>query len=200
MIKVAVFASGSGTNLQAIIDAVEGGSLSVSLSLVVSDNKDAYALQRAEKASIKTEFINPKLFKTREEYDAELVKVLKKEKINLIVLAGFMRIISPALIKQFPNKILNIHPAILPAFKGAHGIKDAFDYGVKVTGVTVHFVDEKMDHGPIILQQTVEVQEGDTADSLEERIHKVEHQLYPKAIQLFAENRLKLDGRKVKIV
>ena len=200
MINIAVFASGRGTNLQAIIKAVKKGEIKANLSLVVSDNKSAYALKRAKKAKIKTAFIDSKRFSSREDYDAEVINVLEKENIDLIVLAGFMRIISPVLIKRFPNRILNIHPALLPCFKGAHGIKDAFDYSVKVTGVTVHFIDEKMDHGPIILQQAVKIKNTDTLESLEAKIHRIEHKIYPEAIRLFVEGKLKVEGRGVKIV
>jgi len=198
--NIAVFASGRGTNLQAIIRAVKKGKIKANLSLVVSDNKAAHALKRAKRAKIKTVFIDPKNFSSREDYDSEVVKVLEAENVDLVVLAGFMRIISPVLIRRFPNKILNIHPALLPSFKGTHGIEDTFNYGVKVTGVTVHFVDERMDHGPIILQQIVKIKDTDTAESLEAKIHKVEHKIYPEAIRLFTEGRLKIEERKVKIV
>ena len=144
--------------------------------------------------------VDPQPFTCREAYDGALVEALKPEGIDLIVLAGFMRLITPVLIRAYPNKILNIHPALLPSFKGARGIEDAFDYGAKVTGVTVHFVDDKMDHGPIILQKAVRVEENDTEESLEAKIHKVEHKLYPEAIRLYVQGRLKVEGRKVKIV
>ena len=198
--NIAVFASGRGTNLAAIIKAVKKGKIKANLSLVISDNNGAYALKKAKRAKIKTAFIDSKRFSSREDYDAEVIKVLEKENIDLIVLAGFMRIISPVLIKRFPNRILNIHPALLPCFKGAHGIKDAFDYSVKVTGVTVHFIDEKMDHGPIILQQAVKIKNTDTLESLEAKIHRIEHKIYPEAIRLFVEGKLKVEGRGVKIV
>jgi phosphoribosylglycinamide formyltransferase-1 len=196
----AVFASGRGTNLQAIIRAVKKGKISASLALVVSDNKEAYALKRAKRAKIKTVVVEAKNFNSREGYDAELVKILEQENIDFIVLAGFMRIITSVLINKFRNKILNIHPALLPSFKGTHAIVDAFNYGVKFTGVTVHFVDEKMDHGPIILQGLVKIKEDETAETLEAQIHKIEHKIYPEAIGLFSEGKLKFEGRKVKIV
>lgn len=196
----AVLASGNGTNLQAIINAVKKGTLKANLKLVASDNPNAFALVRARKAKIKSVVINPKDFFDRESFDKALLDYLREEKIDFIVLAGFMRILSPLFINAYSYKILNIHPAILPGFKGAHAIKDAFDYGTKITGVTVHFVDAKVDHGPIILQEAVAIHPKDTLAALESKIHKIEHAIYPKAINLFAQKRLKLSGRKVKII
>lgn len=199
--KFAVLISGNGTNLQAIIDAVRAGSITAELAFVVSDREDAFGLQRAEHAGIKAMVFNPKNYTNRQSVDRDIAAFLKKEEIDFIVLAGYMRILTPFFIKQFPRKILNIHPALLPSFKGAQGIKDAFTYGVKVSGVTVHFVDEKMDHGPIIMQEAVAVEEGDTLQTLEEKIHAVEHRIYPKAIQLFVEDLLKVvAGRKVEVL
>ena len=185
--NIAVFASGNGTNLQAIIEAASRGEIKAKVSLVVSDKNGAYALTRAKKAGIETFVLSPKGFKNREDYDREVIKRLKKKNINLIVLAGFMRLVSPYFVKEYRNKILNIHPALLPAFKGTHAIRDAFKAGVKETGVTVHFVDEELDHGPVILQETVAIEKSDTPDTVEEKIHKIEHRLYPKAIQMFVE-------------
>ena len=196
----AVFASGNGSNLQAIINAVKKRVIKANIALVVSDNPKAYALERALRARIKSVVINPKDFFDRESFDRAVIEYLKKEKIDFIVLAGFMRILSPLFIEAYPKKILNIHPALLPAFKGAHAIKDAFDYGAKITGVTVHFVDSKVDNGPIILQEPVGIHKKDTLAALENKIHKVEHRLYPQAINLFAQKRLKISGRTVKIV
>jgi len=197
--NIAVFVSGSGTNLQAIIDGVAKGEIKAKIALVVSDNKDAYALTRAKNAGIETFVLSPKGFKSREDYDKKIIEELKKRNVNLVVLAGFMRLLSLHFVSQYENKIINIHPALLPSFKGTHGIKDAFEYGVKRTGVTVHFVDAKLDRGPIILQEAVDVEEDDTLDTLEEKIHKIEHKLYPKAIKLFVEGKLKVESRKVKI-
>ena len=197
--KFAVFASGFGSNLQAIIDAVRKKRIKAELALVVSDNKSAFALKRASKARIKTAVIDPKRFPRREDFDREVVKHLRSAQIDFIVLAGFMRILSPYFIQSYKNKILNIHPALLPAFKGGHAIKDAYSYGVKVTGVTVHFVDERIDHGAIILQKEVAVSPRDTLESLEKKIHAVEHKLYPKAIDLLACGKLKISGRIVKV-
>lgn len=196
--NIAVFVSGNGTNLQAIIDRVSAGEIKAKIALVVSDNKDAYALARAKKAGIETFILHPKVFKTREDYDKKIIEELKRHNIELVILAGFMRLLSGYFAREYKNKIMNIHPALLPAFKGTRGIMDAFRYGVKKTGVSVHFVDEELDHGPIILQEAVTISEDDTPETLEEKIHKVEHRLYPQAIRLFVEGKLKIEGRKVK--
>ena len=198
--NIAVFCSGSGTNLQAIIDAHKRGDIKADFKLVVSDVPSCLALERAKKAGIKTLIVERKDFKSKEDFEAEIIKNLKKEKIDLIVLAGYMRLISADFIDQYKNKILNIHPALLPSFKGTQGIKDAFEYGVKVTGPTVHFVTQDMDAGPIILQGAIKVAQDDTEESLAQAIHKEEHKLYPKAIQLFVEGRLKIEGKKVRII
>ena len=195
----AVFVSGNGTNLQAIINAIKKKVIKAHLALVVCDNSKAFALKRAQKANIKSVFVNPKAFADRVSFDKDLITHLKIEKIDFIVLAGFMRIFSPYFIKRYKNKILNIHPSLLPAFKGAHAIKDAFNYGSKVTGVTVHFVDEKVDHGPIIMQEMLVISPKDTLRKLEERIHKIEHKLYPKVIDLYVRGKLRVKGRKVLI-
>lgn len=201
MLRFAVFISGSGTNLQAIIDAVKAGEIKgAELALVVSSNKKAYGLRRAEEAGIKTVVFDPKAYTNRQSVDRDIVIRLAQERIDFLVLAGYMRLLTPYFVKKFHRKILNIHPSLLPSFKGVAGIKDAFTYGCKTTGVTVHFVDEKMDHGPIILQDAVKIAENDTLETLEEKVHKLEHRLYPKAIALFAEGRLKIKGRKVEIL
>lgn len=197
--NIAVFASGFGSNLQAVINAVKSGKIKAKLSLVVSDTPACYALKRARRAGIETLVQEARKFCDRTAYDKEIVRQLRKRKINLVVLAGFMRIISPYFVRAYKNRIINIHPALLPSFKGTHGIRDAFRYGVKVTGPTVHFVDEKMDHGPIILQEAVPVKENDTEKTLAERMHKAEHRIYPLAIKLFVEKKIKVSGRKVKI-
>lgn len=198
--NIAVFCSGKGTNLQAIIDAVRKGKIKANLSLVISDNKDAYALMRARKVGIETVVVERDKFPSREDFEKEIIKHLERKKIDLICLAGFMRMLSPSFVSRYKNRILNIHPALLPSFKGTHGVRDALNYGVKITGPTVHFVDEKMDHGPIILQSAVEVRDDDTEESLAERIHKEEHKIYPLAIKLFVEGKLKIKGRRVKIL
>lgn len=197
--NIAVFASGSGTNFQAIIEKVEDGYIPARIALLVSDNKDAYAIERAKRAGIETFISSPRGFKSREEYDKAIVKKLKEKKIHLVVLAGFMRLMSPYFVKEYKDRIMNIHPALLPSFKGTHGVKDALEYGVKVTGPTVHFVDEKLDHGPIILQEAVFVSDDDTEESLHQKVHQKEYEIYPKAIKLFAEGKLKVEERKVRI-
>lgn len=197
--RIAVFASGFGSNLQALIDS-GSNYLGGDIVLVFSNNKDSYALKRARKHKINTFFIDFKKFKSRNQYDIKLAELMKKEEIDLIVLAGYMLMLSPKFIEEFKNKIINIHPALLPSFKGTHAIKDAFEYGVKITGVSVHFVDEKMDSGPIIMQEAVRIEEEDTIESLEEKIHKIEHKIYPTAVKYFCEHRLKIEGRKVRII
>lgn len=197
--NIAVFASGRGTNFAAIIRAVKKGRVKANLSLLVCDNPQAAAVGRGRRAGIKVALVKREDFATKKEFETRIIQHLEENKIDLIVLAGFMRILSPEFVKRYQGRILNIHPALLPSFRGTQGIKDAFDYGVKVTGVTVHFVDEKMDHGPIILQKAVDIEEKDTLESLEARIHKTEHRLYPEAIRLYAEGRLKIEGRKVRI-
>lgn len=188
----AVLASGKGSNLQAIIQAVKAGKIKAKLVLVISDKQNAYALERARKAKISAVFMDPKSFSDRASFDQAVVQSLKEASVDFVVLAGFMRILSPVFIKAFPNKILNIHPSLLPAFKGAHAIKDAFDYGVKVTGVTVHLVDEEIDHGEVIAQAAVNVLPKDTLASIEKKIHKAEHQIFPHVISLFAKGQLKV--------
>lgn len=197
--NIAVFASGRGTNFGAIIRAAKLGKIKANLSLLVCDTPKAGAIGRAKRAGIKIALIKREDFTNKEDFENKIIAHLEENEIDLIVLAGFMRMLSPEFVGRYTSRILNIHPALLPSFKGAEAIKDAFDYGVKVTGVTVHFVDEKMDHGPVILQQAVEIQENDTLESLERKIHKIEHRLYPEAIRLYVEGELKLEGRKVRI-
>jgi len=197
MVNIGVLASGRGTNLQAIIEAIEEGKIAGEIKVVISDNPDAYALKRARQYHIATRYIHFKEFKNREDYDKEIIKTLKEKKIELVVLAGYMRILSPYFIRTYKNKIINIHPALLPSFPGLHAQKQAIEYGAKVSGCTVHFVDERVDSGPIILQKAVEVSDDDTEESLAEKILKEEHQIYPRAIQLFSEGRLIIKGRRV---
>jgi phosphoribosylglycinamide formyltransferase 1 len=197
MINIGVLVSGRGTNLQAIIEAIEEGKIEGKIKIVVSDNLDAYALKRAEQHNIETKYINHKEFKNREDYDKKIVETLENKEVELVVLAGYMRILSSYFIKAYKNKIINIHPALLPSFPGLRAQKQAVEYGVKISGCTVHFVDEGMDSGPIILQSAVEVSEDDTEESLAERILKEEHQIYSQAIQLFSQGRLIIKGRKV---
>jgi len=197
MINIGVLASGRGTNLQAIIEAIEEGKIEGRISIVISDNCDAFALKRAEQYNIDTRYINFKEFKNREDYDKKIVECLKEKDVDLVVLAGYMKILTPYFIIVYKNKIMNIHPALLPSFPGLHVQRQAVEYGVKVSGCTVHFVDEGVDSGPIILQKAVEVKDDDTEESLAKRILKEEHQIYPRAIQLFSQGRLIIKGRKV---
>ncbi len=198
--NIAVFVSGNGTNLQALINAERKEGLSGGkIALVVSNKPEAYALGRAKAAGIKTFVLEKKGFASREEYDKKTLERLRKEDIELVVLAGFMRILSAGFIDEYADRIINIHPSLLPDFKGAHGIKDAFEAGAGTTGVTVHFVAEELDSGPVILQEEVKIEQEDTLERLEEKIHKVEHKLYPKAVRLFVEGKLKVEGKKVKI-
>jgi len=199
--NIAVLASGNGTNLQALIDAEKRGELSGGkITLVAGDKPKAFALERAKKAGIRTFVLEAEPGQSREEYDSKLLAGLKESKTELVVLAGFMRILGDRFVDEYEGRILNIHPALLPSFAGAHGIKDALEHGVKVTGVTVHFVNKELDAGPVILQEKVSIGEDDTLESLEEKIHKVEHRLYPEAVRLFVEGKLKIEGRKVRIL
>jgi len=197
-VKLGVLVSGRGSNLQAIIDNIEAGKLSAELAVVISDQADAYALERARKHGIPGVHVSPKGYKgKRDEYDELLVQELQKHNVELVCLAGFMRIITPTLIKSFPSRILNIHPALLPAFPGLHVQKAALEHGVKFSGCTVHFVDEGMDTGPIIIQAVVPILDNDTEDTLSARILAQEHKIYSRAIQLYAESRLRVEGRRV---
>ena len=193
----AVFCSGQGTNLQAIIDAAKKNRIKAKLALVVCDNPRAYALKRARRAGIEAAIVDPKRFPAREKLEAEIIRNLDKKGIKLIALAGFMRVLSDRFVKKYRNRILNIHPALLPSFKGAHAIRDTLRYGVKVTGPTVHFVTEDVDCGPIILQEACGIKEDDNEKSLLARVHKLEHKIYPKVIDLFARRRLRVAGRRV---
>jgi len=193
-INIAVFVSGSGTNLQAIIDAkIELANLAV----VVCNKPDAYAITRAEKNNIPVELVNHKDFETREDFEKEIIGRIDKYNIKLIVLAGFMRVLSPYLVRKFKNRIINLHPALLPSFPGIRAAKLALDYGVKYTGCTVHFVDEGVDTGPIILQSVVSIADDDTEETLLEKLHREEHRIYPEAVRLFCEGRLGIKGRRV---
>jgi len=199
MINIAVFASGRGTNFGAIIRAVKKGKIKANLSLLVCDNPQAGAIGRAKRAGIKAALVKREDFANKDDFENKIIQHLEENKIDLIVLAGYMRLVTPQLLSRYKNRILNIHPALLPSFKGTEGIKEAFNYGVKVTGVTVHFVDAEMDHGAIILQTPLKIEEDETLESLEIKIHKVEHKLYPEAIRLVVEGKLKVEGRKVRI-
>jgi len=200
VIRIAVLVSGRGSNLQAIIDNIENGYLQAQISVVISDIGDAFALERARKQGINAVHIDPGIFASKDSYEAEVLKVLDSYNVQLVLLAGYMKILGKALLNAYNSRILNIHPALLPAFPGLHAQEQALKYGVKVAGCTVHFVDEKLDGGPIIIQKCVEVKEDDTTQTLAERILEQEHKIYPEAIKLFAENKLRIEGRKVKII
>lgn len=200
MLNLGVLVSGRGSNLQSIIDHIESGELHARVAVVISNREDSFALERARKHGIATEVVPAVKGELREDYDTRLVGVLGNQGVELVILAGFMRIITPVLINAYHNKIMNIHPALLPAFPGLHVQKKAVDYGVKFSGCTVHFVDEGMDTGPIILQAAVPVLDDDDEDTLAARILKEEHKTYPKAIELYAQGKLRIEGRKVFII
>ncbi len=199
MVTLGVLASGRGSNFQAIINAIHEGYLDASVGLLVTDSPDAYAIERAKQNSIPYLYIDPEKFETQDLFYKKIADELRERDVELIALAGFMRIVRKTLIKAFPMRILNIHPALLPSFKGLHGQRQAVEYGVKISGCTVHFVDEGMDTGPIIVQAAVPVFSHDTEESLSERILKYEHMIYPYAIKLYSEGRLEVKGKTVKI-
>lgn len=197
MVNLGVLVSGSGSNLQSIIDSVEAKTLDASVKVVISDNAGAYALERAGKHDIPTVVLHKKDYGSREAFDAAVVAELRERGVELVVLAGFMRIISPVLLEAFPMRIMNIHPSLLPAFPGLGVQKKALEHGVKFSGCTVHFVDGGLDSGPIIIQAVVPVLDSDTPETLSKRILAEEHRIYPHAIRLFSEGRLKVRGRRV---
>jgi phosphoribosylglycinamide formyltransferase 1 len=200
IITVAVLASGSGTNLEAILIEIEKGALPATVVAVISDNPDAYALERARKRGIDTKVVERKDYPDRGAFDRAVLEAVRASGAQLVVLAGYMKLISDEMVEALRGRIMNIHPALLPSFPGEQGVLDALDYGVKVSGVTVHFVDEGLDTGPIIVQRAVPVEEGDDVESLHARIHQAEYVAYPEAINLFAQGRLWLDGRKVRVL
>lgn len=197
--RLGVLVSGSGTNLQVIIDHIESGKICAEVACVISNKPDAYALTRATKHGIPVVVHENTGFKDRRLYDATTVKILRDHKVDLVVLAGFMRILTDVMVSAFPDAIMNIHPALLPSFPGLHAQQQALDYGVRHSGCTVHFVDCGTDTGPIILQTVVPVEQGDTEETLSARIQKAEHQTFPEAIKLFADGRIRVVGRKVLI-
>jgi len=196
-VPIGVLISGSGTNLQSIIDAVEAKKLDAKIELVLSNKPDAYGLVRARNHGLPVEVLEHRDFASREAYDQAVVDRLRARGVELVALAGFMRLLSPVFVKAYSNRIMNIHPALLPAFPGLHGQKKAVEHGVRFSGCTVHFVNEECDEGPIIIQAVVPVYPDDTADTLAARILTQEHRIYPRAIQLYAEGRLHIVGRKV---
>ena len=201
-IKIGVLVSGGGTNLQAIIDGINAGNINGKIELVISNRKNAYALIRSENAGIETRYINSSDFLNNEDYNLKLMQEFKKKDIDLIVLAGFLKILSKNFISGYSNKIINIHPSLIPSFcgKNFYGNKvheEVLKYGVKYTGATVHFVDEGTDTGPIILQDIVKVDKDDTVSSLQKKVLEIEHKILVKAVKLYCEHRISVDGRKV---
>jgi phosphoribosylglycinamide formyltransferase-1 len=198
-LRLAVLASGRGSNFLAILEAIRQGRLNAQIKVLISDKSDALALQKAEEAGIPHIFIDPRLYSDRQSYESDIVKELKAKEIDLVVLAGYMRLVGKVLLQSYPHRILNIHPALLPSFTGLHAQRQAIDYGVKFSGCTVHFVDDGMDTGPIIEQAVVPVLPDDTEDDLAGRILVQEHILYARVLQWFAEGRVYIEGRKVYI-
>ncbi|HKA34790.1 MAG TPA: phosphoribosylglycinamide formyltransferase [Candidatus Binatia bacterium] len=196
-VPLGVLISGGGTNLQSIIDAIEAKRLDAAIRVVISNKEGAYGLVRAKNHGIPTEVLDHKKHPSREAYDEAIVKLLEARGVELVILAGFMRLLSPVLVKAYSNRIMNIHPALLPAFPGFHGQKQALECGVRFAGCTVHFVNEECDQGPIIIQAAVPAYPDDTEETLSARILKEEHRIYPRAIQLYSEGRLRVEGRKV---
>ena len=202
-LRVAVLASGRGSNLQAVIDAIEAGQVHATIVAVISNKKDVAALERARKHSLPDLFVDPKPFvgrpDSREAYDRALLEVLEKHNVELVLLAGYMKIVTAVLVNAYANRMMNIHPSLLPSFPGLEVQKKAIEWGCKLAGCTVHFVTEGVDEGPIILQAAVPILDGDTPDTLAARILVQEHKIYPRAVQLFSEGRLQVDGRRVRI-
>ncbi len=197
MLTLGILASGRGSNFQSIIDSIASGFLKANIAVLITDNPNAYAIERARKHNIDSLVLKPRDFTNKDTYYAHIARELKERGVELVVLAGFMRVIGKALIDQYKNKIMNIHPALLPSFPGLHGQKQAVDYGVRISGCTVHFVDEGMDTGPVIIQAAVPAYHDDTEETLSERILKQEHKIFPYAIRLYEEGRIYVEGRKV---
>lgn len=195
--KISIFISGRGSNFKAIHDAILRGEINAEIVLVLSNKEDAPGLKIARERNLETLYLNPKVYSTREEYDKEIIHEVRKRDADLICLAGYMRILTPLLCREFENRIMNIHPALLPSFPGLHVQKKALEWGVKYSGATVHFVTETVDMGPIILQAVVPVLQDDTEETLSDRILKEEHKIYPEAVRLFFEGKLEVRGRRV---
>jgi phosphoribosylglycinamide formyltransferase-1 len=197
--KVAVLISGRGSNFKSIHDAILAGTINAEISLVFSNKEDAAGLGIARERDLETFFLNPKLFPGREDYDQEVIRQVRKRDVDLICLAGYMRVLSPLFCREFKHRIMNIHPALLPSFPGLHVQQKALDWGVKYSGVTVHFVAEEVDMGPIIIQAVVPVLQDDTEETLAARILVEEHKIYPEAVRMFFEGKLEVRGRRVYI-
>jgi phosphoribosylglycinamide formyltransferase-1 len=198
-LRIGVLISGSGTNLQAIIDACCDGRIDGEVAVVISSNAAAYGLERARKAQIPAIYIDRTKFDHFSAYNHAIRKTLTDHAVNVVVMAGYMRLLGKEVLGAFPERVINVHPALLPAFAGASGIRDAFEYGVKVTGVTVHLANEEFDRGPIIAQEAIVIAEDDTLESLEAKIHEAEHRLFPRVLQWIAEERVQVEGRVVHI-
>ncbi|WP_447599026.1 phosphoribosylglycinamide formyltransferase [Nitrospira sp. Nam80] len=200
-VRLGVLLSGRGSNLQAVIDAVEAGTLSATIAVVISNKRDAAGLERARKHGVPDVFLDPKPFAgqpdSRDAYDRALLDLLRKHEVELVLLAGYMKIVTPVLVKAYEHRMMNIHPSLLPSFPGLEVQKKAIDHGCKIAGCTVHFVTEGVDEGPIIIQAAVPIHETDTAEILAARILEQEHRIYPRAVQLYAEGRLRVEGRRV---
>ena len=203
LVRLGVLLSGRGSNLQAIIDAIEGGALSAEIAVVVSNKQEAAGLERARKHGVHVVWLDPKPLAgrpdSREAYDRAMLDVLRKYEVDLVLLAGYMKIVTAVLVAAYENRMMNIHPSLLPSFPGLDVQKKAIEHGCKIAGCTVHFVTEGVDEGPIIVQAAVPIVEGDTADGLAARILEQEHRIYPHAIQLYAEGRLRVEGRRVMV-
>jgi phosphoribosylglycinamide formyltransferase-1 len=199
-LRLGVLISGSGTNLQAIIDAGEAGKLDAVVGVVISNHEGARGHERARRYGIPAVHIDRGAYPSPSAYNAAIRDELQKHVVDVVVMAGYMRLLGSEVLDAYPNRVVNLHPALLPSFPGASGIKDAFDYGVKVTGVTVHFANEVFDEGPIIAQECVAIDEGETLQSLEAKIHEVEHRIYPEVLQWIAEDRVQIDGGRVRVV
>ena len=199
-LKLGVLCSGRGTDLQSIIDAIADGKLDAQIAIVLTDKPNVMALERAARAGIKNLCVDRKTFEDQLSFEAKMINELRAAEVDLVILAGFMRILSPTFVRAYKERIMNIHPSLLPSFPGAHAHRDVLAYGVKVSGCTVHFVDEGTDSGPIILQAAVKVREDDDEESLAARVLEQEHIIYPLAIQLYAQGRLSIEGRRVKIL
>ena len=192
-LKIGVLISGSGSNLQAIIDRIDQGTLDAEIVSVISSRPDAFGLMRAEKAEIPTLALNREVYQDAPAANKRIADALKEAGAEYVIMAGYMRKLTSEVLDAYPDKVVNLHPALLPSFKGAHAIEDAFTFGAKVTGITVHFANEDYDKGPIIAQRAVEIREDDTLESLETRIHEAEHELYPEVISLLAQRRVHID-------
>ncbi len=197
--RLGILVSGSGTNMENIAIKIEEGTIPAQIAVVISNVSGAYALVRAKSHGFESAFIDPCSFQDRDAYDGEVMRVLEENQVDLVVLAGYMLLVGNDFVNRFRHRIMNIHPALLPSFPGTSGVADALEYGAKVTGVTVHFVDEGLDTGPIILQEAVSIREGDNEETLYPRIHEIEYRLYPEAIAYFCRGRLRIEGRRVRI-